>query len=57
MYSYCLFCATVKCEAIALAIRQKFGYTAFSPSIIQRKWVKGKCFEEKRAYLPGYVVV
>ena len=28
---------------------------AFSPKIIQRKWVKGKCYEETNSYLPGYV--
>ena len=55
MYSYCIFCATARCDAIASAIRQKFGYTAFSPRIIQRKWVKGECLEEEKAYLPGYV--
>jgi len=55
MYAYCFFCNTVKCEMIAAAIRQKFGYTAFSPRIIQRKWVKGQCFEEQKPYLPGYV--
>ena len=55
MYSYCLFCTTVKCQTIASAIRQKFGYTAFAPKIVQRKWVKGECFEEVRPYLPGYV--
>ena len=57
MYSYCLFCATMKCGTIAFAIRQKFGYTAFSPRIVQRKWVKGQCLEEVKPYLPGYVFV
>lgn len=57
MYSYCLFCVTVKCEMIAAAIRQKFGYTAFSPRIVQRKWVRGECLEEVKPYLPGYVFV
>ena len=54
---YCIFCATVKCELVASAIRQKFGVEAFSPRIIQRKWVKGVCFEAERPYLPGYVFV
>ena len=52
---YCVFCAGRKCDTIAAAIRQKFGYTAFSPRIIQRKWVRGECLEEVRPYLPGYV--
>ena len=55
MYSYCIFCTTVKCGMIAAAIRQKFGFTAFSPQIVQRKWVKGECLEEIKPYLPGYV--
>lgn len=57
MYSYCFFCNTVKCALVAAAIRQKFGYVAFSPKIVQRKWIKGTCHEEIRDYLPGYVFV
>lgn len=57
VYCYCIFCVTVKCETIASAIRQKFGYTAYSPRIVQRKWVKGVCLEEVKPYLPGYVFV
>ena len=41
--------------AIASAIRQRFGYVAFSPRIVQRKWIKGECHEEEKPYLPGYV--
>ena len=57
MYFYCFFCATVKCALVASAIRQRYGMTAFSPRIIQRKWIKGACFEEEKPYLPGYVFV
>ena len=57
MYFYCIFCATVKCTLVASAIRQRYGLTAFSPRIIQRKWIKGACFEEEKPYLPGYVFV
>ena len=57
MYSYCFFCNTVKCAMVAAAIQQKFGYTAWSPKILQRKWVKGECLEETKDYLPGYVFV
>lgn len=57
MYSYCFFCNTVKCALVAAAITQKFGYAAWSPKIVQRKWVKGQCHEEIRDYLPGYVFV
>lgn len=57
MYAYCFFCVTVKCEMIASAIHQRFGYTAYSPRIVQRKWVKGVCQEEVKPFLPGYVFV
>ena len=57
MYSYCLFCATMKCDSIASAIRQRFGYAAFSPKIVQRRWIRGECHEEIKPYLPGYVFV
>ena len=57
MYAYCFFCSTVKCQLVSTAIRQKFGHVAFSPKIVQRKWVKGSCREEVRDYLPGYVFV
>jgi len=55
MYYYCLFCATAKCGLVVAAIRTKYGVTAFSPRIIQRRWIKGACFEEEKPYLPGYV--
>ena len=57
MYFYCIFCATVKCALVASAIRQRYALTAFSPRIIQRKWIKGACFEEEKPNLPGYVFV
>ena len=57
MNAYCLFCNTVKCGLVAEVIRQKYAYEAFSPKIIHRKWVKGKCLEEVKDYLPGYVFV
>lgn len=55
MYAYCIFCNTVKSELAATYINQKYGYTAFYPRIVQRKWIKGKCFEIVKPYLPGYV--
>ena len=57
MYCYCVFCVTVKCDMIASAIRQKFGFTAFSPKIVQRKWIRGECHEEIKPFLPGYVFI
>lgn len=57
MIAYCIFCNTVKRDLLAVAIHQKFGYIAFSPEIVQRKWIKGHCFEERKPYLPGYVFI
>ena len=55
MISYCLFCNTTKCEAIAALLPKRIGGSAISPKIVQRKWIKGQCVEEVRDYLPGYV--
>ncbi len=55
MYSYCLFCHSIKCESIALLLPQRMACRAISPKIVQRKWVKGSCIEEVKPYLPGYV--
>ncbi len=55
MEAYCLFCNTNRCRQIASEIYRKFGFTAYSPAIIQRKWIKGRCCEESKDYLPGYV--
>lgn len=55
MYAYCLFCETVKCEDVAENIRRRYGYKAFSPKIVQRKWVKGMAYEETKTMLPGYI--
>lgn len=57
MVSYCLFCNTNRCRQIASEIQRRFGLTAYSPTIIQRKWIKGTCHEETKDYLPGYVFV
>ena len=57
MYAYCLFCETIKCEAVVEDIRRRYGWRVFYPKIIQRKWVKGTALEELRTLLPGYVFV
>ena len=57
MYAYCLHCSTVKCAMVAESIRRKLVCEAFSPRIVQRKWIKGKAVEEVHDYLPGYVFV
>ena len=55
MYAYCLFCETQKCTTIAALIERTMGVHCFSPTIIQRKWVKGVCEEKQHLWLPGYV--
>ena len=54
-YSYCLFCRTGRCDAVALALDRSLPCRAISPKIVRRKWVSGKCLEEIRDCLPGYV--
>ena len=55
MVAYCLFCETQKCGVVARQIEQLYGCRCISPQIIQRKWVKGACLEERHNLLPGYV--
>lgn len=57
MYTYCLFCDTVKCQEVAELVQRKQGLRAIYPMIIQRKWVKGTPLEETKVLLPGYVFV
>ena len=55
MHSYCLFCETRKCASIADIIERDYHITCISPKVIQRKWVKGQCVEEKHDWLQGYI--
>ena len=55
MYAYCLFCETQKCATIANLIERTMDIRCFSPIIVQRKWVKGVCEEQRHDWLPGYV--
>ena len=57
MYVYCVFCNTLKRCQLAEAIRQLLGVEAVVPKIVQRKWVKGKAFEDVHDYLPGYLFI
>lgn len=54
-HAYCLFCETQKCATIAALIERTMGIRCFSPKIVQRKWIKGKCEEKRHPWLPGYV--
>ena len=55
MHAYCLFCETQRCLLIARQIEQKYGVQCIYPQIVQRKWVKGQCLEERHYWLPGYL--
>ncbi|MBR1560767.1 MAG: hypothetical protein IJ646_11065 [Clostridia bacterium] len=56
MYAYCLFCNTLKRPEAAASLRQRFeALEIVIPQIIQRKWVKGRCIEEPRDFLPSYL--
>lgn len=55
MHAYCLFCETQRCRQIADIIRREYGLTCFSPTIIQRKWIRGIPIEEEHDWLPGYL--
>ncbi|MBR6186550.1 MAG: hypothetical protein IKQ41_09850 [Clostridia bacterium] len=57
MYTYCLFCDTVKCQAVARAMMQKIDCRAFSPKQVQHTWSKGKMVDLAHDLLPGYVFV
>lgn len=57
MHAYCLFCETQRCDDIAAILQKTTGHRCISPQIVQRKWVKGKPFEVKHRWLPGYIFV
>ena len=55
MHYYCVYCASVKSKSVAELIEQLCPVKTILPQIVQRKWVKGKAFEETHDYLPGYI--
>lgn len=57
MYAYCVFCNTLRRSELVEVIRQLLGVEAVVPKIVQRKWVKGKAFEDVHDYLPGYLFI
>ena len=57
MWTYCLFCETVKCDLIARSIERDFGCIAISPKQIQHTWSRGKMVDIVHDLLPGYVFV
>ena len=57
MNCYCLFCNVTRCASVASLLSMEHGLRAVSPKLVQRKWVQGKCLQEKKDLLPGYVFV
>ena len=55
MYTYCLFCETVKCGMIARRAEQMFDCRAISPKRVQHTWDKGKRIDRVNDLLPGYI--
>ena len=55
MHSYCMYCIVQKCATVVSELNKMGLGKALMPQIIQRKWVKGKTYEEVHEYLPGYV--
>jgi len=57
MVTYCLFCNTAKSVEVARRISEEYRVKALSPTVLQRKWIKGICTEEMHDYLPGYIFI
>ncbi len=55
MHCYCAYCASQKGKPVAETLEAMGAGKALLPRIIQRKWIKGKAYEEVHDYLPGYV--
>lgn len=55
MYTYCVFCRTVRCRAVRLFLEATTPYRVLQARIVQRKWVKGEETREEHDYLPGYL--
>ena len=55
MYTYCLFCDTVKCRAVANAVMQRIPCRAIYPKQVQHTWSHGKMVDIEHDLLPGYV--
>ena len=57
VYTYCLFCETVKCHSVAEEITERLHCRAISPKLVQHTWSRGKAVDIVHDLLPGYVFV
>ena len=59
MVAYCLFCETIKCEAVLAQAKSAFmdqGWIAgYSPRQVYHVWHDGKILEREQLIFPGYV--
>ena len=55
MYSYCLFCETQKCQALARELKRVFDYTVIAPKTVQHTWSAGSMTDREHDLLPGYL--
>ncbi|MBR1586138.1 MAG: hypothetical protein IJ662_11400 [Clostridia bacterium] len=55
MFTYCLFCESQKCAAIAAQAELVYPCRAIKPQLVQLKWVKKQPINETHDLLPGYV--
>ena len=55
MLTYCLFCETAKCGAVARAAERKLGCRAIAPKQVQHTWSRGQMVDIVHDLLPGYV--
>ena len=57
VYTYCLFCETEKCAAVAGDVARRFSCRAISPRQVQHTWDRGRMVDREHDLLPGYVFV
>ena len=56
MYTYCIYCQTIRCNQIASCLQgEEFILDAIYPKIIQRQRKKKKNHEIESDFLPGYI--
>ena len=55
MYSYCLFCETLKCVSIKRKIEQFSDSRVIQPKVVQHTWSGGRLLDRENDLLPGYL--
>ncbi len=55
MYSYCLFCETMKCASLKRKIEQFSDCHVIQPKVVQHTWSGGQMIDRENDLLPGYL--